>query len=357
VAGGVASDDQGEVRAASPSIRAGRAVLRALRAGEVPAAVGRALSRTQPEAVDALEVDLSRVARGGGVLRLLTGPPAGAQGLLVDLTLALAAEARFLTGRLPVELALAGGTAPLEALAASLRLWAAPDAPALPRLVARLRAAAQADARARGGDADGLLRRRLLPLLDLPGGEDWGAALVLASRAPGVAEAGEALAWLTGEIPRGGPVGLSPRSDSGTPWLRLRLLARTARLAGYAGLAVALDGLDRLPARRAARRAAWDRLIALRAALAGVGTHGLGVFGAAGAPFRDAAPEEASGWWAGGGPARDVPPLGSEERLALVDALAALVGTAVSAPVRQALARVEDPGRMLREAAEVIDAG
>lgn len=229
-------------------------VLGALRAGVSPQSGHHHIQVGRANEVEAVLSDLARIADDGAAFRLIVGNYGSGKTFFLSLARKLALDKRFvtMTADISPHRRLQGGDGMArslyQALVASTATRTKPDGGALPTVVDRLVNACLETARQSGEAARDVLRSRLASLTEMVGGYEFSEVINAYWRGH---ESGDdvlkasAIQWLRGEITTKTDarqrLGVRNVIDDSNLYDHLKLLARLARLAGFAGLLVCLD--------------------------------------------------------------------------------------------------------------------
>jgi hypothetical protein len=267
-------------------------VLQTLRAGVVPRiglqhiAVGRAGEIAQ------MLADLQRVADGAASFRLVIGDYGAGKTFFLTMVRLAAFEKRIVTmsADLTPERRLFATDGQARGLFAELSRNTAtrtkPDGEALRSIIERFAGEVREQAASRGRTVKAIIQERLEPLTEMVFGYDFSAvvgAYVEAFEAGDDGRAEAALRWLRGEwaTRTDARVALGVRAiiDDDTVYDALKLYARFFRIAGYAGLLVAIDelvNLYKLNSSRA-RQTNYEQLLRMFNDVLQGGVEGLGI--------------------------------------------------------------------------------
>jgi hypothetical protein len=235
------------------------AILQSLRAGVVPRVGLQHIQVGRKAEVAAILSDLDVAKDGNAAVRFVVGRFGAGKSFFLNLGSTVALEKNFLVARADVtpdrRLHGAGGQARalFTELMRNLSSKAKPDGAALSGVIERWISAVIQDVAAGGGDdatVESTILERLRPLQDLVNGFDFAAVLARYFRAYQAGDAPtqqNALRWLRGEY----GTKTEARQDLGVRAIisdedvydYIKLFARFARIAGYAGLLVCIDEL------------------------------------------------------------------------------------------------------------------
>ncbi|GAB6196715.1 ATP-binding protein [Lysobacter xanthus] len=235
------------------------AVIQSLRAGVVPRAGQHLIQVARSREIEALLADIDRVADGGSSFRFVIGEYGAGKTFFLNLIRSIAMERKLVVANADLNpdrrLHASGGQARslYAELMRSLATRAKPEGGALAGIVEKFISTAKADAKSSGETVESVIRSRLEQLTELVNGYDF--ADVIACYCRGAEEGNEqlksdAIRWLRGEFSTRtdarAALGVRTIVDDASVYDQLKLLARFARLAGYAGLFVCLDELVNL---------------------------------------------------------------------------------------------------------------
>lgn len=252
------------------------AILQSLRAGVVPRTGQQHIQVGRASEVKALLEDIDRIADGGSAMRFVIGEYGSGKTFFLHLVRSLALEKRLVTAHADLapdrRLHATGGQARslYAELMRNMATRASPEGGALASVVERFVTSALTEARERGVSTDDVLQERLASLSELVGGYDF--ADVVAAYWQGHDTGDEtrkaaAVRWLRGEYTTRtdarAALGVRSIVDDASVYDQLKLLARFVRLAGFAGLLVALDELVNLfkLAHTQARNANYEQIL------------------------------------------------------------------------------------------------
>lgn len=232
------------------------AIVQSLRAGVVPRTglqhvqVGRAIE------VASLLTDVERLADGGSAFRLIIGEYGSGKTFFLSLVRSIALEKKLVTAHADLNPdrrlhASAGQARSLYAeLMRNLATRARPEGGAIAGVVEKFVATAAEDAKANAKDTQEVISMRLRSLEEMVGGYDFAA--VIGKYWEGFASGNDILMrdaerWLRAEFltktDARNALGVRTIIDDHNVYDHLKLMARFVRLAGFAGLLVALDEL------------------------------------------------------------------------------------------------------------------
>ncbi len=259
------------------------ALLAGISAGVVPRGGAPYIAIGRTEEITALTGDLTRVKEGQSAMRFLIGRYGSGKSFLIQLMRSRAMEMGFLTADADLsperKLSGEGGIATYRELTRNLSAKASPDGGAFGAILERWFSALSEgiDTLAPDRYKAALLERaarQLSPLTEEIGGLDYVRILTLYLSAQAEDDSlrvQAVLAWLRGEFrtKTEARAALSLRGvgiiDDGNWYLHLRLLARLARLLGYAGLLVCIDecvNLYKIP-NRISREANYEKILSM----------------------------------------------------------------------------------------------
>lgn len=247
------------------------AILQSLRAGVVPRIGLHHIQVGRKAEVAAILKDLETVKDGGAAIRFVVGRFGAGKTFFLNLASTVALERGLLVARadLTLDRRFHGTGGQARALYSewmrSLASKARAEGGALPGLVERWISGVVQEAAGASADADRIdatIRERLRPLQELVSGFDFAAVLgryFHAYEAGDTAGQQSALRWLRAEYgtktEARTDLGIRSIIDDADVYDYLKLMARFARIAGYAGLVVCADELvvlsHRLPSPRA----------------------------------------------------------------------------------------------------------
>lgn len=235
------------------------AVLQSLRAGVVPRIGQRHIQVGRANEVNALLADIERVADGGSAIRFAIGEYGAGKTFFLNLVRSIAMEKKLVTVHADLSphrrLHATGGQARslYAELMRNMATRTKPEGGALPSVVERFVAVALAEATERGVSPEVVIRERLASLQELTGGYDFAEVIAVYWRAHDSGDEelkSDAVRWLRGEFTTRtdarNAVGVRTMIDDASFYDQLKLFARFARLAGFAGLLVCLDELVNL---------------------------------------------------------------------------------------------------------------
>lgn len=256
------------------------AVLQALRAGVVPRLGLQHIQVGRKAEISAILSDLDRVAEGSAAIRFIVGRFGAGKSFFLNLVQTVALEKGFLVMRADVttDRRFQGSGGQARAMVAELvknmASRARPDGGALTSVVERWISDVTQELREAGTPEDAIeqaIVQRLRPLHEMVGGFDF--AEVVARYYRGYVAGDDALQqaairWLRAEYETKTEarqaLGVRQIVDDAEMYDHLKLLARFARLAGYAGLVVGFDELVVLSHRlsnRKARDANYEQIL------------------------------------------------------------------------------------------------
>jgi hypothetical protein len=235
------------------------AVIQSLRAGVVPRAGQHLIQVGRAREIQTLVADIERVADGGSAFRVVIGEYGAGKTFFLNLIRAVALEKKLVVANadLNPDRRLHASHGQARSLYAELMRGLAtrtkPEGGALGGIVEKFIATAKAEAKASGQDTEAVLRGKLEQLTELVNGYDF--ADVIAAYLRGHEEGNEqlkadAVRWLRGEFntktDARQALGVRAIVDDANVYDQLKLMARFVRLAGFAGLMIALDELVNL---------------------------------------------------------------------------------------------------------------
>jgi hypothetical protein len=235
------------------------AIVSSLRAGVVPRRGFAHIQVGRADEVTAIGRDLDRVADGGSMVRFVIGDYGAGKTFFLNLTASMAAEKKLITAAADLtpdrRLHATGGQARglYAELMRNLSTRSTPDGGALPGVVDRFVTTAQSEARSHGASVGSVIAGRLQDLSQMVGGYDF--AQVIGRYWAGYDSGNDqlmadAIRWLRGEFTTKtdarNALGVRTIIDDSTIYDTLKLMARFARLAGFAGLIVCFDEMVNL---------------------------------------------------------------------------------------------------------------
>lgn len=247
------------------------AIIQSLRAGVVPRVGLQHVQVGRKEEVAALLTDLELVKDSAAAVRFVIGRFGSGKSFFLNLASVVALEKGFLVARADIttDRRLHGSNGQARALYAelmkNLASKARPDGNALVPVIEKWIGEVAQEIAAGGGDDDTVeneILTRLRPLQDLVSGFDFARVLAAYYRAFKTNDAERqqnAVRWLRAEYgtktEAKKDLGVREIIDDADLYDYLKLMGRFARIAGYAGLMVAIDELVVLSHRLASRRA------------------------------------------------------------------------------------------------------
>jgi hypothetical protein len=252
------------------------AILQSLRAGVTPR-VGQAhIQVGRAREIQALIVDIERVADGGTGIRFVIGEYGSGKTFFLNLVRSIALEKKLVAAHADLNpdrrLHATGGQARslYQELMRNLATRSKPEGGALQSVVERFVTSARSEARERGVAPDAVIHERLAALSEMLGGYDFAEVVSAYWRGH---ESGDdalktsAVRWLRGEFSTKtdarDALGVRTIVDDSNVYDHIKLMARFVRLAGYSGFLVCLDelvNLYKLPSARA-RSANYEQLL------------------------------------------------------------------------------------------------
>jgi hypothetical protein len=235
------------------------AIVSSLRAGVVPRRGFAHIQVGRADEVAAIGHDLDRVADAGSMVRFVIGDYGAGKTFFLHLATSMAAEKKLVTAAADLSpdrrLHATGGQARglYAELMRNLATRSTPDGGALPGVVDRFVATAQADATKHGVSAAAIIASRLQDLSQMVGGYDF--AHVIGQYWAGYDTGrdqlvADAIRWLRGEFTTKtearAALGVRTIIDDSSVYDTLKLMARFVRLAGFAGLIVCFDEMVNL---------------------------------------------------------------------------------------------------------------
>jgi hypothetical protein len=235
------------------------AVVSSLRAGVVPQRGFAHIQVGRADEIAAFAHDLDRVADGGSMVRFVIGDYGAGKTFFLHLTASIAAEKKLVTASADLtpdrRLQATGGQARglYAELMRNLATRSTPDGGALPSVVEKFVATAQAAARSRDTSVGSVIDDKLRDLSQMVGGYDF--AQVIGQYWAGYENGNDqlmadAIRWLRGEFTTKTDarmaLGVRTIIDDANIYDTLRLMARFVRLAGFTGLMVCLDEMVNL---------------------------------------------------------------------------------------------------------------
>lgn len=252
------------------------AVIQSLRAGVVPRIGQHLVQVGRTREIETLVGDVERVADGGASFRIITGEYGAGKTFFLNLVRAVAMEKKLVVASADLNpdrrLHASGGQARslYAELMRNLATRTKPEGGALNGIVEKFIATAKNEAKSSGRPTEEVLRAKLEQLTELVNGYDF--ADVIAAYCRGYEEGNEqlkadAIRWLRGEFntktEARAALGVRSIVDDSDVYDQLKLMARFVRLAGFAGLLVALDELVNLYklANTQARNANYEQIL------------------------------------------------------------------------------------------------
>lgn len=235
------------------------AVIQSLRAGVVPRAGQHLIQVARGREIEALVADIDRVADGGSSFRFVIGEYGAGKTFFLNLIRAIAMERKLVVANADLNpdrrLHASGGQARslYAELMRNLATRTKPEGGALSGVVEKFIAMAKSEGKAQNVSTEQVIRSKLEQLTELVNGYDF--ADVIAAYCRGAEEGNEqlksdAVRWLRGEFATRtdarAALGVRTIVDDASIYDQLKLVARFARLAGYAGLFVCLDEMVNL---------------------------------------------------------------------------------------------------------------
>jgi hypothetical protein len=234
------------------------ALLQALRAGVVPRAGQQLIQVGRSREVEALIIDIDRVASGGALFRLVIGEYGSGKTFFLNLVRAIALEKKLVVAHADLNPdrrlhASAGQARSLYAeLMKNIATRTKPEGGALSSVVEKFVSGIDV-AHKDGVQAEQSIRKTLEPLSDLVGGYDF--IEVIAAYWRGFDTGNDvlknsAVRWLRGEFATKTEarqaLGVRSIIDDAEVYDQLKLMARFVRIAGYSGFLIGLDELVNL---------------------------------------------------------------------------------------------------------------
>jgi len=234
-------------------------IVASLRAGVVPGVGQQHVQVGRIAEVQAVVVDITRIAEGGASSRFVIGEYGSGKTFFLHLARSVALEKRLVTMHADLSPdrrlhASAGKARALYAeLTHNLATRARPEGGALTSVVERFVTQALAQARTTGLDPEAIIQTRLAALTESTGGYDF--AHVIARYWQGHDGDDErlktdAVRWLRGEFTTRADarqaLGVRTIVDDATWYDHIKLMSRFVRMAGYDGLLVCLDEMVNL---------------------------------------------------------------------------------------------------------------
>jgi hypothetical protein len=230
------------------------AIVQSLRAGVVPRVGQQHVQVGRVAEVQAMLIDIARIADGGASSRFVIGEYGSGKTFFLHLVRSIALEKRMVTvhADLSPDRRLHAASGQARGLYAELMhnmsTRARPDGGALASVVERFVTQALTEARATGKDTSAVIRSRLDSLTEMTGGYDF--AEVIGRYWQGYDSGAEqlrtdAIRWLRGEFATRADaraaLGVRAIVDDATFYDHLKLMSRFVGMAGYDGLLVCLD--------------------------------------------------------------------------------------------------------------------
>lgn len=232
------------------------AIIQSLRAGVVPRTGLYHIQVGRVEEVRSLIKDIERIGDSGSAIRFVIGEYGSGKTFFLHLVRSVALERRLLTAHADLgpdrRLHATGGQArsTYAELMRNLSTRSKPDGGALPSVVERFVTQALAEARERSAPVDSIIHERLGVLSEMVGGYDFAEVIACYWRGHDTENEqlkSDAVRWLRGEFTTKtdarAALGVRTIIDDANIYDQLKLLARFARMAGFAGLLVCLDEL------------------------------------------------------------------------------------------------------------------
>jgi hypothetical protein len=229
-------------------------IIGSLRAGVVPRVGQQHIQVGRVAEVQAMLVDLARIADGGASSRFVIGAYGSGKTFFLHLIRSIALEKRLVTvhADLSPDRRLHAASGQARGLYAELMhnmsTRAKADGGALPSIVERFVTQALTEARATHTDTQVVIRSRLDSLAEMTGGYDFAEVIGLYWQGydSGVEQLRRnAIRWLRGEFATRADaraaLGVRTIVDDATFYDHLTLMSRFVRMAGYDGLLVCLD--------------------------------------------------------------------------------------------------------------------
>lgn len=235
------------------------AVVSSLRAGVVPQRGFAHIQVGRADEIAAVARDLDRVADGGSMVRFVIGDYGAGKTFFIHLAASIATEKKLVTAVADLtpdrRLQSTGGQARslYAELMRNLATRSTPDGGALPSVVERFAATAQATARSHDVSVGAVIAGRLGDLSQMVGGYDF--AQVIGQYWAGYENGNDqlttdAIRWLRGEFTTKteARIALGVRTiiDDANIYDTLKLMAQFVRLAGFTGLVVCFDEMVNL---------------------------------------------------------------------------------------------------------------
>jgi hypothetical protein len=234
-------------------------IVASLRAGVVPGVGQQHVQVGRIAEVQAVVVDITRIAEGGASSRFVIGEFGSGKTFFLHLARSVALEKRLVTMHADLSPdrrlhASAGKARALYAeLTHNLATRARPEGGALTSVVERFVTQALAQARTTGVDPETIIHARLAELTESTGGYDFAHVIARYWHAHDDGDERlktDAVRWLRGEFATRADarraLGVRTIIDDATWYDHIKLMSRFVRMAGYDGLLVCLDEMVNL---------------------------------------------------------------------------------------------------------------
>ena len=252
------------------------AVIQSLRAGVVPRMGQQLIQVGRVRELEAMLVDIDRVADSGSSFRLVIGEYGAGKTFFLNLIRAIAMERKLVTIHADLNpdrrLHATGGQARslYSELTKNLSTRVKPEGGAMSGVVEKFIGLAATEAKAAGNPTAQVIREKLSVLTELVNGYDFAEVIAIyceAFEAGDDVKKADALRWLRGEFSTKTEarqaLGVRAIIDDDAIYDQIKLLARFIRLAGYSGLLVCLDEMVNLYklANTQARQANYEQIL------------------------------------------------------------------------------------------------
>jgi hypothetical protein len=268
------------------------AIIQSLRAGVVPRIGQHLIQVGRVKEVQALLLDIERIADGGAGIRFIIGEYGSGKTFFLNLIRSIALEKKVVTAHADLSPdrrihSTSGHARSLFAeLMRNISTRSKPDGGALPSVVERFVAEILKQAKATGANPEAVMQDKLANLSEMVGGFDFAQVIVSYWKGHDTGNdqlKSDAIRWLRGEFTTKtdarAALGVRTIIDDASFYDHLKLMARFFRLAGYEGLLICLDELVNLYklANTQSRNANYEQLLRILNDILQGTTTGLGL--------------------------------------------------------------------------------